>query len=144
MCIRDRCTFKAFETDAPFITYKADDGRCICKDETAVLTASAEGSSAYSNQCASALLSSEESVFNPSYINVYPNPTKDKLTIEFSESLQNTNTEVSIYSTEGKLVKSENLQSSLSQIDVSSLSTGIYFATFNLNGIHRNIRFVKE
>ncbi len=140
----EQCTFKAFETDAPFMTYKADDGRCICKDETAILTASTEGSSAYSNQCYSALLSNDASELNSSYVNIYPNPTSDKLNIEFSEELISSNTEVTIYSTDGKLIKSVILKSSLSQIDVSSLSNGTYFAMFNLNGISKNIRFIKD
>lgn len=47
----EQCTFKAFETDAPYMTYNFNDGRCICKDSNAVLTVSTEGSTAFSNSC---------------------------------------------------------------------------------------------
>tara|TARA_R110002049_G_scaffold124260_5_gene279674 strand:- start:24826 stop:26616 length:1791 start_codon:yes stop_codon:yes gene_type:complete len=140
----EQCTFKAFETDAPFMTYQADDGRCICKDETAVLSASTEGSSAYSNQCYSALLSNDEVVLNLSQLNIYPNPTTDKLNIELSEDLTNNNVEVFIYATDGKLITTNTLELNTSQINVSSLAEGIYFARFNFNGTYKNIRFIKH
>ncbi|MBC8265898.1 MAG: FG-GAP repeat protein [Flavobacteriales bacterium] len=47
----EQCTFKAFETNAPYMTYNPIDGRCICKDSTATLTFSIENSLAYINKC---------------------------------------------------------------------------------------------
>jgi hypothetical protein len=49
----EQCAFKAFETDAPNITFNEDDGRCICKDSTASLSNSSEGSEAFMNHCSS-------------------------------------------------------------------------------------------
>jgi len=44
----EQCTFKAFETDAAYMTYNFNDGRCICMDSTATLEASTEMSTAFS------------------------------------------------------------------------------------------------
>ena len=47
----EECTVKAFETDANNLTFSGVDGRCIVQDETAVLSDSTEGSTAYVRQC---------------------------------------------------------------------------------------------
>ena len=47
----EQCILKAAEYDAPNITLKESDGRCILKDETAVLLPSVEGSTAYIRSC---------------------------------------------------------------------------------------------
>lgn len=49
----EQCTFKAFETDAPNMTYNFNDGRCICMDATADLVVSSEMSTAFTNECSS-------------------------------------------------------------------------------------------
>ncbi|WP_144208944.1 FG-GAP repeat protein [Shewanella donghaensis] len=47
----EQCSVKAFEYNGANITAKAQDGRCIIKDASAVLSISDEGSQAYSRQC---------------------------------------------------------------------------------------------
>lgn len=126
------------------MTYKTEDGRCICKEENATLTPSTEGSSAYSNQCYTGFLSNDEFLYDSSQIKIYPNPTNAILNFELPEEFLNENSKVNIYSTEGKLIRSETIKSSIWQIDFSTLSKGVYFATFQLNDTYRNIRFIKE
>ncbi len=47
----EQCASKAFETDAVYLTYNFNDGRCICMDSTAVLATSTELSTAFYNEC---------------------------------------------------------------------------------------------
>lgn len=47
----EQCVIKAFEYDAPHLTFKAADGRCIIKAGTATLANSVEGSRAYISNC---------------------------------------------------------------------------------------------
>jgi len=79
----EQCTFKA---DAPYMTYNFNDGRCICKDSTAVLTVSTELSTAFTNQCSSGLVATNTN--EPSTDNamvVYPNPTRSEVVISTTE-----------------------------------------------------------
>ncbi|MDO6641694.1 FG-GAP-like repeat-containing protein [Shewanella sp. 5_MG-2023] len=47
----EQCSVKAFEYNGTNITAKVEDGRCIIKDASAVLSISDEGSQAYRRQC---------------------------------------------------------------------------------------------
>jgi len=47
----EQCALVAYENSAPNMTHKESDGRCIIKDDTAILTASTEGSTAYIRTC---------------------------------------------------------------------------------------------
>lgn len=47
----EQCRTNSFEFDAIHLTYNENDGRCICKDSTAILTSSVEGSTAYIRDC---------------------------------------------------------------------------------------------
>jgi len=47
----EQCALVAFENNAPNITHKESDGRCIVKDDDAILTVSTEGSTAYIRTC---------------------------------------------------------------------------------------------
>ena len=47
----EQCILKAADTDAPNITVKESDGRCIVKDVAAILAPSEEGSTAYIRSC---------------------------------------------------------------------------------------------
>lgn len=57
---------------------------------------------------------------------IFPNPSKDILNITSTELIENLN--IKVYSTECKLLKSQNIDFKDQQsIDVSNLSNGIYF-----------------
>ncbi|MFK8081416.1 MAG: hypothetical protein AB8B97_14105 [Granulosicoccus sp.] len=49
----EQCMLQAVYSDAPNITFKESDGRCIIKDSSAVLSPSEEGSSAFVRSCPS-------------------------------------------------------------------------------------------
>ncbi|MFK7831441.1 MAG: immunoglobulin-like domain-containing protein [Congregibacter sp.] len=49
----EQCSTHAFEQEGPHVTFNPADGRCIVMDATAQLSASTEGSVAYTRQCPS-------------------------------------------------------------------------------------------
>lgn len=63
-------------------------------------------------------------------IKMYPNPTKDKLTIEDSEGAT-----ITIYNMLGSLVYSTNLKSNQETIDLSGLSNALYMVKIFHNGV---------
>lgn len=77
--------------------------------------------------------------------NVFPNPVKDQLTLEFSEELKE-RTELLIYDIQGKnhMRSIASKGSEKCRLDVSELSPGIYFIL--LKGVHNSqtIKFVKQ
>ena len=71
----EQCTFKSFDTNAPYMTYHFNDGRCICKDEIATLTTSTELSTAFINECHSGFVTSNIDDLNiGNQVSIYPNP----------------------------------------------------------------------
>ncbi len=71
-----------------------------------------------------------EEVKSSEQIQIYPNPVADFTTIEMEWSDKQ---EYHIYSTFGELVLSGNIDSNSSTIDVSSLTSGVYFLKIEKN-----------
>jgi len=141
----EQCTFKAFETDAAYMTYNFNDGRCICKDSNAVLTVSTEKSTAYTNSCYSAYLpTSVNDLSTASSISVYPNPTSDELIIKTSATKYGSGDQLIIYSIVGKKLLSSEINSSITRVDLSQLPTGSYILTTEVDGIKRAKKIIKE
>ena len=63
---------------------------------------------------------------NPTSFEVFPNPTQDILSIRISENIV-MELKAEIYNTEGKLLISTPLVSEKTQVDLSTLSSGIYY-----------------
>lgn len=140
----EQCTTKAFETDAASITFNPLDGRCICKDETAILNVSTENSFAYTNSCYSNFQLSVSEFSNDSNILVFPNPATNELNLELNGNIPNLNSSLSIYSIDGRFIKSSSIETSISKIDISSISSGIYLLKINLNEDFIVKKFVKK
>lgn len=68
-------------------------------------------------------------------ISIYPDPAKDHINVSVAKAGS-----ISIYNASGKLVKTQALQAGINRIEVSALSTGIYYA--NVNGA--KMKFIKE
>lgn len=141
----EQCTFKAFETDAAYMTYNFNDGRCICKDSTAVLTVSTELSTAFTNECFSGLVSTGNG--NPGFENnafVYPNPTRDELMFETTHTSFGEEDRLQVYSILGRQLFSAGLTSQRTVIDLSSYPPGAYVLVASISGVSKAFKVLKE
>jgi len=75
----------------------------------------------------------------------YPNPMKDKVVIEFIDCVnKNLPAEIIVYNIQGQILLSKTIFNTLTEIDVSQLTKGIYaFKIFNSKG-SETIRLLKE
>lgn len=151
----EQCTFKAFETDAPFMTYNFNDGRCICKDTTATLAISTELSTSYTNACYSGTLpvivSDTDTVITSINViaiedqtMVYPNPASDEIIVKNAHSSFSNLDRVQIYSILGEQLYSVAISSQKTNLDISGFSRGTYILVTNINGVEETFRVVKE
>ncbi|MDB4163242.1 FG-GAP-like repeat-containing protein [Saprospiraceae bacterium] len=141
----EQCTFKAFETDAAYMTYNFNDGRCVCKDSTATLTVSTELSTAFSNQCYSGFLSSNVIELNNSKeIVIYPNPTNSLLTVESNGTSFNNLSDIKIFSILGEQLYSSPINSERTTIDLSKFTKGAYILVTQIGGIQKTFKVLKE
>ncbi|MEO0473140.1 MAG: T9SS type A sorting domain-containing protein [Bacteroidota bacterium] len=140
----EQCTFRAFETDAPYMTYNFNDGRCICKDSTAILTTSTELSSAFTNQCNDGVLAT--STLQPvsiSSIRVYPNPTQDRVMVELEHQAALQSGTLRIYAMDGKILFSQAIQSRQIIIDLTTYPSGMYHMVVKLGARLEQVRIQK-
>ncbi|NEV93048.1 T9SS type A sorting domain-containing protein [Psychroflexus sp. YR1-1] len=82
-----------------------------------------------------------------SNINVYPNPViNDYLTIQFSEGIQNTKTEVEIFSINGVLLKKETYENTGKTLKLTNLnfSSGVYILKIKQGNITNTFKIVKK
>jgi hypothetical protein len=71
---------------------------------------------------------------------MYPNPTTNFLNISAKEAIQN----AAVYNVLGKKVMSLNINKSSESIDISNLSSGIYFLKYNVNDKVGAAKFIKQ
>ncbi|MCB0398748.1 MAG: T9SS type A sorting domain-containing protein [Winogradskyella sp.] len=88
-------------------------------------------------------LSLDEYDVNEIDISLLQNPVKDKLLLNIDNQLLLENIEYTIYSIDGKQVKSSNLNSD--SINVEGLVSGVYFIHFNdKNSSAKSLKFIKK
>lgn len=83
---------------------------------------------------------SVEGFDNSNFVNVYPNPTQNLLNIHSEKNIES----VSIYNTTGQLLKEYSFDDSIIQINIESLSTGIYFVKINANNKSQTVKITKK
>jgi len=141
----EQCTFKAFETDATYMTYNFNDGRCICMDSNAVLTASTEMSNAFSNECYSGLLATNLIDPNTKHQTIiYPNPTNSELILQNNQTSFTKQDRVQLFSIIGKQLYSSSINSQKTSINLSSYPKGPYILVTNINGITKSFKILKD
>ena len=140
----EQCSFRAFETNAPYVTYNMDDGRCICKDSTAILTTSTELSTAYTNECNNFTTTNTNDLNSESLINIYPNPSSSELWVEVTSSSFDQADSFSLYSVLGEQILTANIYSKQTKINISNYSKGIYFLVTTVNGKSKTFKILKE
>jgi len=140
----EQCTFKAFETDAAYMTYNYNDGRCICMDSTATLAVSTELSTAFSNQCYSGVLSTNVIELNSEQqITIYPNPTISELVLEAEQISFTKQDNIKVFSILGKELYSSSINSQKTIIDLSKYSHGTYILVTTIDGIQKTFKILK-
>ncbi|NEN25005.1 T9SS type A sorting domain-containing protein [Cryomorpha ignava] len=77
-------------------------------------------------------------------ISIYPNPTREKLTLEIENFSQYDNSYLTIFDYSGKRLRLEAITQSKTQIDVSELSQGFYFIQIQGVGGQIAMKFVKQ
>lgn len=75
-------------------------------------------------------------------IDVWPNPTSEFLNIELQESGQSYN--AIVYDTQGREVLMQQLNEKLTQLDIASLSNGVYVLSLSNSGAFTTVRFVVQ
>lgn len=75
---------------------------------------------------------------------VYPVPAKNKITVNFGSAI--TKAEIEIFSADMKTVKQESVNSPsvTKDIDISTLSKGVYFIRYSTGSVTGILRFIKE
>jgi len=76
-------------------------------------------------------------------LDLFPNPSSEIINLTFDESLKASNIQMSIINSYGQDVMRRKLVQNSTQLDISNLSDGIYFATFDIDGQSIVKRFVK-
>ena len=141
----EQCTFKAFETDAAYMTYNFNDGRCICKDSSATLTVSTEFSNAFSNECYSGVLSTDLIELNAdNEIIIYPNPTNNFLTLKVDQTSFSGRDRLQLFSVIGEQLYSSNINSQQTTVDLSKFPEGTYILMTSIDGIQKSFKILKE
>lgn len=141
----EQCTFKAFETDAAYMTYNFNDGRCICKDSSGTLTVSTELSNAFSNECYSGVLSTDLIELNTeNEIIIYPNPANKVLTLKVEQTSFSERDRLQIFSIIGEQLYSSSINSQQTTVDLSKFPEGTYILTTSIDGIQKTFKILKE
>jgi len=76
---------------------------------------------------------------NESNINIYPNPTKNILTIETREFYNDSY--IMIYSLSGQKIRTQQIHDKKTTIDISAIKPGVYFVKYGSQSL---TRFIKE
>ncbi|RDI10258.1 T9SS type A sorting domain-containing protein [Flavobacterium sp. AG291] len=84
------------------------------------------------------ILSNEDFIFKG--LRYYPNPTNNVLNIQNATDINS----VSIVNALGQKIISKTINSTTTQVDVSSLSKGVYFVTVNSGNASKTIKVIKE
>ena len=85
------------------------------------------------------------SVVNKNHgIFLYPNPTSDYLKIKVSDLKANEHVQLTLFTLNGQILSSHDIQSSEEMMDVSSLKPGLYFIQIQDGGVSTMEKFIKE
>ena len=71
--------------------------------------------------------------YNSDLISIYPNPAKNRVSVQIDPSIAQSKPKVKLFNSNGKMIREINNHNS---IDVSDLTQGVYFMTIKCNSIH--------
>lgn len=87
-------------------------------------------------------LSIPNNQIKPENVSIYPNPADNTLNIDFSNVMNYDKIRVNIYSTDGKLIKSENMHAN--SLNLESFESGIYHLILNLDEQKIHKKFIVD
>jgi hypothetical protein len=140
----EQCSFKAFETDAAYMTYNYNDGRCICIDSTSTLTLSADSSIAFSNGCFSGLVSGVSSSIKENPFQIFPNPSNSVVFINVDKNLIPNSPLISVFNITGQLIDKIILNKEQTELNISNYQNGVYILKIEVNGLLTVQKLVKD
>lgn len=141
----EQCTAKAFETDASYMTYNFNDGRCICMDNTAILTNSTELSTAFTNGCYSGTpITGSVDLSTENQRVIYPNPTHAELILKTEQTSFSKDDYLQLFSISGKRLYSSSITSQETTVDLSLFPQGTYLLTTSINGVQQSFKILKQ
>lgn len=130
--------FGPFYAHAFYVFDVVSDLLCAYQDEVVQVYQNSDYDS-----CFVTFTSVEELEIN-SPIKIYPNPVKDLLTLDLSETNQ-TFTEINIFNALGEMVYQQKVASSITEINTNQLNSGIYFLLLKDNsGTSYSHRLIKQ
>ena len=88
------------------------------------------------------LITAKETILDK-IITVYPNPTKGNLQLQI-ENYNNEPITAVFYTNNGKQIKAQNINSSISELDITKQPKGIYYLQIIINNESREFKVVKE
>ena len=125
-------------TVEPFENYRfqnwTEEGTVVCETSTYTFTAMTD------RTLTANLINTEGINEHSNTLLIYPNPVKDKLTIEMQDALGN----VEIFNLMGTLVYSQKNCSNKLEIQTTGLQSGLYFIRLTTDKVSKTLRFVKE
>jgi len=77
-------------------------------------------------------------------LNIFPNPTNDRIYVERNDTEGNGNMVVFLSSVTGVLVCKVETDNNQTYLDLSSLASGIYILKVDVNGEHRCWKVIKR
>lgn len=140
----EQCAFKVFETNAPYIIYNPCDGRCICKDSTAIIATSTELSTAYPNGCNSSIATSTNEFAKDIEAIVYPNLTSSEVVLKIENASLNRTDDVKLFSLVRELLYTAEIASLYTAIDMINLQSGLYILAVTVNDESKKFKIFKE
>jgi len=140
----EQCTFKAFETKAPYMTYNFNDGRCICKDSTATLAVSTELSTAFTAECNGFITSNTDVLNTENQVAVFPNPSRSEVFVTIKDTGFRESDNIRVFSLIGQQLFSSKINAPQTQINLASYPKGIYILVATVNGVSKTFSVLKE
>lgn len=141
----EQCTFKAFETDANYLTHDLENGQCSCFDENATFIVSNNANLLFTNGC----FNSDEStgINEITKVNsavVYPNPAHSSFKLKTATSTFTTQDRIWLFSLLGKELLSASIVSQQTEVDIAELAQGTYVVKAIISGTVSTFIIVKE
>lgn len=83
---------------------------------------------------------STSEIENEEFFSYYPNPVKDQLNITAIHTMS----QIRVFNMLGQIVKTENLNTTLSNLDMSQLPYGAYFVEVTMANTIKTVRVIKQ